>query len=77
MKQHNHVLECFSVSFNDAACGHSHASIHLSITAETRITAIALDPHATIQSPLTAYKHTFLPTRMSQTCETSEGFLMN
>lgn len=75
-------LEWFSVSFIDADCGDSHASIHLNITAETRIKAFALDPHTqmcvqTFQFPLTAYKHTILPTRMSQTCETSDGFLIN
>lgn len=41
-------LEWFSVSFIDADCGDSHASIHLNITAETRIKAFALDPHTQI-----------------------------
>lgn len=36
-------LEWFSVSFIDANCGNSHASIHLNITAETHIKAFALD----------------------------------
>lgn len=37
--------EWFSVSFIDADRGDSHASIHLNITAETRIKAFALYPH--------------------------------